>query len=217
MNRLAVEDPQLSRLTHAIAERIGAQRFAVWFSNSAKFDLRNDSLEINVPNDFISEWIGTHYARSIQEATHEVFGSALPVRFNIVPQLFEAGADQANGATATAVATAPAKVAGKMNGHSTAHANGHTLGVKMPVDVAPAVRPHTNGHAPNGHTALPASPRVGVAAPIDRAASVAAGAFNSARPVSGPLVRRRPRMCPPAPSTAIRPPHPSPARACVTA
>ena len=89
MTRIAIENPQLSRLTDAIAQRVGPQRFAVWFSNSAKFDLRNDSLEINVPNDFISDWIGTHFARPIQEATHEVFGSALPVKFNIVPQLFE--------------------------------------------------------------------------------------------------------------------------------
>lgn len=86
---LAVNDPQITRLTDAIAQRVGAQRFAVWFSNSAKFDLRNDSLEINVPNDFISDWIGTHFSGPIQEATHEVFGSTLPVKFNVVPQLFE--------------------------------------------------------------------------------------------------------------------------------
>jgi chromosomal replication initiator protein len=79
----------MARLSDAIAQRVGPQRFAVWFSNSAKFDLRNDSLEINVPNDFICDWIGTHFTGSIQEATHEVFGSSLPVKFNVVPQLFE--------------------------------------------------------------------------------------------------------------------------------
>ena len=102
MNRIAIENPQLSRLTDAIAQRVGPQRFAVWFSNSAKFDLRNDSLEINVPNDFISDWIGTHFAMSIQEATHEVFGSALPVKFNIVPQLFEARAGEVASASGSA-------------------------------------------------------------------------------------------------------------------
>ncbi len=108
MTTLAVEDPQLSRLTDAIAQRVGAQRFAVWFSNSAKFDLRNDSLEINVPNDFISDWIGTHFSGPIQEATHEVFGSTLPVKFNVVPQLFEprnGGDAAANGAHRNGVHT----------------------------------------------------------------------------------------------------------------
>jgi len=89
VNRLSLQDPQISRLSDAIAQRVGAQRFALWFSKSAKFDLRNDSLEINVPNDFIGEWIDEHFAAPIREATHEVFGSALPVRFNVMPQLFE--------------------------------------------------------------------------------------------------------------------------------
>jgi chromosomal replication initiator protein len=46
-------------------------------------------LEIAVPNDFISEWIGTHFSRPIQEAAHEVLGCSLPIRFSVVPQLFE--------------------------------------------------------------------------------------------------------------------------------
>jgi chromosomal replication initiator protein len=78
-------------LADAIAQRVGQQRFHVWFSNSTKLDLKQDGLEIAVPNDFISEWIGTHYVRSIQEAAHEVLGCSLPVRFNVVPQLFAAG------------------------------------------------------------------------------------------------------------------------------
>src|SRR4029077_15560806 len=77
------------RLAEAIAQRVGKQRFHVWFLNSTKLDLKQDGLEIAVPNDFISEWIGTHFTRSIQEAAHEVLGCSLPVRFNVVPQLFE--------------------------------------------------------------------------------------------------------------------------------
>ncbi len=93
MTRLALDEPRsgsLDRLHHVLLSKIGNQRYDVWFRRSAKFDIRNDSLEINVPNDFIGEWIDTHFARPIQEATHEVFGTALPVRFNVVPQLFEA-------------------------------------------------------------------------------------------------------------------------------
>ncbi len=89
---LAAVDPQLTRLTDAIAQRVGHQRYAVWFNpKSTRLDLRNDGLEIAVPNDFISEWIGTHYARSIQEAAHEVLGCSLPVRFMVTPHLFEIG------------------------------------------------------------------------------------------------------------------------------
>jgi chromosomal replication initiator protein len=86
---ISAQDPQLARLADAIAQRVGPQRFHVWFNNSTRLDLKQDGLEIAVPNDFISEWIGSHFSRPIQEAAHEVLGCSLAVRFNVVPQLFE--------------------------------------------------------------------------------------------------------------------------------
>jgi chromosomal replication initiator protein len=76
-------------LADAIAQRVGQQRFHVWFNNSTRLDLKHDGLEIAVPNDFISEWIGTHFSKPIQEAAHEILGCPLTVRFNVMPQLFE--------------------------------------------------------------------------------------------------------------------------------
>jgi chromosomal replication initiator protein len=86
---ISAHDPQLVRLADAIAQRVGQQRFHVWFNNSTRLDLKQDGLEIAVPNDFISEWIGTHFKKPIQEAAAEVLGGSLPVRFAVVPQLFE--------------------------------------------------------------------------------------------------------------------------------
>jgi chromosomal replication initiator protein len=86
---ISAQDVQLARLADAIAQRVGQQRFHVWFNNSTRLDLKQDGLEIAVPNDFISDWIGTHFKRPIQEAAHEVLGGPLPVRFCVVPELFE--------------------------------------------------------------------------------------------------------------------------------
>jgi chromosomal replication initiator protein len=86
---ISAHDPQLAKLANAIAQRVGQQRFSVWFNNSTRLDLKQDGLEIAVPNDFISEWIGAHFSQPIQEAAHEVLGCSLPVRFSVVPQLFE--------------------------------------------------------------------------------------------------------------------------------
>ena len=99
MSCISAHDPQLARLADAIAQRVGQQRFHVWFNNSTRLDLKHDGLEIAVPNDFISEWIGKHFTRPIQEAAHEVLGCPLAVRFNVVPQLFEVdgGADAGDG------------------------------------------------------------------------------------------------------------------------
>jgi len=88
---VSANDLQLARLADAIAQRVGQQRFHVWFDNSTRLDLRQDGLEIAVPNDFISEWIGKNFTRPIQEAAHEVLGTPLPVRFQVVPELFEVG------------------------------------------------------------------------------------------------------------------------------
>jgi chromosomal replication initiator protein len=88
-------------LADAIAQRVGQQRFHVWFNNSTRLDLRQDGLEIAVPNDFISEWIGKNFTRPIQEAAHEVLGCPLPVRFSVVPELFETDAARPGNAEKT--------------------------------------------------------------------------------------------------------------------
>lgn len=154
MSCISAHDPQLVRLADAIAQRVGPQRFNVWFNNSTKLDLKQDGLEISVPNDFISEWIGTHYARPIEEATVEVLGSALPVRFCVVPQLFEVkgaspGSPGANGESAGAA---------RRNGHPVERANGvhrpdHSA--SQPVDV---IRPGLRPPAANGHRPGPGLP-----------------------------------------------------------
>ena len=92
MSCVSANDLQLARLASAIAQRVGQQRFHVWFDNSTRLDLRQDGLEIAVPNDFISEWIGRNFTRPIQEAAHEVLGCPLQVRFQVVPELFEVDA-----------------------------------------------------------------------------------------------------------------------------
>ena len=89
MSLIVEESSPLDRLKDAIALRVGQQRFHVWFNNSTRIDLRNDILEIAVPNDFISEWIGRTFATPIQEALNEVLGGSVPVRFSVVPQLFD--------------------------------------------------------------------------------------------------------------------------------
>jgi len=99
---ISAHDPQLVRLADAIAQRVGAQRFNVWFTNSTKLDLKQDELEISVPNDFISDWIDKHYTRPIQEAANEVLGQELCVRFSVVPQLFDTESENDNSAPVAA-------------------------------------------------------------------------------------------------------------------
>lgn len=93
------EAHQLQRLAAEIETRVGRQRFAVWFEKSARFRLTHDGpehgLEVVVPNDFISDWIGKHFARPIEEASAAIFGCSLVLRFTISPDLFEQGEGRA--------------------------------------------------------------------------------------------------------------------------
>jgi chromosomal replication initiator protein len=167
-------------LADAIAQRVGPQRFHVWFNNSTRLDLKNDGLEIAVPNDFISEWIGAHFAKPIQEAAHEVLGCPLTVRFNVVPQLFEvegkAGDAAANGngsagnpATANASATeARARVA--VRGGGPVGAVSPILGMAVPA------RAVTQARTANGQSVAAA------VAAVQQAAAASASAAASLKP-----------------------------------
>lgn len=104
---LIAAETQVARLAEAIQQRVGHQRYQVWFHNSTRFEVRHDSIEIAVPNDFISEWIGTHFKRTIQEAAQEVIGCQIPVRFSVMPQLFDAKNGHLAGGVATKNADAP--------------------------------------------------------------------------------------------------------------
>ncbi|QOV90544.1 chromosomal replication initiator protein DnaA [Humisphaera borealis] len=115
MSCVTVQDPQLVRLADAIAQRVGQQRFHVWFDNSTRLDLRQDGLEIAVPNDFISEWINKNFAAPIQEAAHEVLGTQLTLRFSVVPELFEVG-DGDDGASSAGNGTPDAQMLQQASG-----------------------------------------------------------------------------------------------------
>lgn len=143
MSCLVAEDPQLHRLADVIAEKVGAQRFHVWFNNSTRLDLRNDALEIAVPNEFISEWIAKNFARPIQEAAHEVLGGTLAVHYNIMPELFDL---KPNGRPRqdNDQVTASAKVSPMLGSVST-HQMGEAVKRSMSTVVRPSVTPLTNG------------------------------------------------------------------------
>ncbi|HEV2294804.1 MAG TPA: chromosomal replication initiator protein DnaA [Tepidisphaeraceae bacterium] len=154
MSCISAHDPQLARLADAIAQRVGQQRFHVWFNNSTRLDLKNDGLEIAVPNDFISEWIGTHFTRPIQEAAHEVLGCSLPVRFNIVPQLFEVDSSET---TVNGDAAKKADFA-RRNGNGK---NGVDHAVSKPVRVMrPTINPAPRVAAATSPAALERDPAV---------------------------------------------------------
>jgi chromosomal replication initiator protein len=170
---ISAHDPQLVRLADAIASRVGQQRFHVWFNNSTRLDLKQDGLEIAVPNDFISEWIGTHFTKPIQEAAHEVLGCPLAVRFNVMPQLFELDGSAKVETVPSPRDLAQAKAPRGVTGTAAAF-----VGATVPPRAVTQART-SNGNGVSGQATIVAS---GASTPLPAAAAspTAAAAANAA-------------------------------------
>ena len=74
-------------INESIAEKVGPQKFGIWFKNSTKLTLTDNYLKIGVPNLFIASWIENHFANQISQAVQAVTGSIPKITFAIDPEL----------------------------------------------------------------------------------------------------------------------------------
>ena len=58
----------ISILRQAIAERVGADRFELWFGSTTDFSINDKSLQVRVPNRFYQERILRSFQDCIQQA-----------------------------------------------------------------------------------------------------------------------------------------------------
>jgi chromosomal replication initiator protein len=82
-------DSRLKCITQAVAEKVGPQKFRIWFENSTSFSLSEGYLKIAVANPFIANWIESRFSKDIQQAVENVTGSAAKIVFTIDPQLID--------------------------------------------------------------------------------------------------------------------------------
>lgn len=70
-----------------IADRVGAQKFNVWFRNNTRFSLTDGNLHVSTPNHFVGEWIERHFGDVLTEAALEVTGKEHTLSFATDPEL----------------------------------------------------------------------------------------------------------------------------------
>lgn len=110
-----------TRIAKRVAKSVGPRRFAMWFDRSARFDYQNaeQTLRVEVPNRFVADWIGKHFASDLQEAAHHELGAQVALDVRIRPDQFAVPA-------ATKVAKPkPAHTHRQPNGPSRSVAAGH--------------------------------------------------------------------------------------------
>ena len=78
---------ETSAIDRAIAERIGQQKYCVWFKKSTRLTLTEDYLKVGVPNHFVGSWIENHFLDDICQAVREATGLDKKITFNIEPEL----------------------------------------------------------------------------------------------------------------------------------
>jgi chromosomal replication initiator protein len=81
---------QISAINEALAEKVGPQKFRIWFKNSTRLTLAGGYLKVGVPNLFIASWIENHFINEISQAVQAATGGppeAVKITFAIDPEL----------------------------------------------------------------------------------------------------------------------------------
>jgi len=78
---------QIDAINQALAERVGSQKYRIWFKNSTRFSLAGGYLKIGVPNLFIASWIENHFLNEINQAVQAATGAKLKITFAINPDI----------------------------------------------------------------------------------------------------------------------------------
>jgi len=74
-------------ITEALSQRIGSQKYRIWFQNCARFALVDGTLRIGVANPFLVTWLEGHFLKEIRAAAQSVMGSPLEVTFTVDAEL----------------------------------------------------------------------------------------------------------------------------------
>jgi chromosomal replication initiator protein len=78
---------EISAINEALAEKVGPQKFRIWFKNSTRLTLSNGYLKVGVPNLFIASWLENHFLNDIGQAARAVIVASPKITFTIDPEL----------------------------------------------------------------------------------------------------------------------------------
>ncbi|HEX3724863.1 MAG TPA: chromosomal replication initiator protein DnaA [Pirellulales bacterium] len=73
----------VSTIRARLAERVGRQRYDVWFGVNARLAVRGDSLEVSVPTQFFKDWLRRHFLKDLEASSLEAVGRPLALEFRI--------------------------------------------------------------------------------------------------------------------------------------
>jgi chromosomal replication initiator protein len=78
---------EISTINKVLTEKIGLQKFRIWFENSTRFSLVDDYLKVGVPNLFIAGWIEKHFLQELIDSVRAATGGSQRIMFTVDPEL----------------------------------------------------------------------------------------------------------------------------------
>ncbi len=74
----------VSAIRARLADRIGGDRYEVWFGPTTQLALRGDTLIVSVPSPFFQDWLRSHFRKDLEICALEASGRPLVLEFRIV-------------------------------------------------------------------------------------------------------------------------------------
>lgn len=97
----------ISAIRARLAERVGADRYEVWFGPTTHLLLRNDSLQVYVPSLFYQDWLRANFRKDLEASAAEVCGRAMTIEFRVDSPAPTAASAQTSATSAQNVAAQP--------------------------------------------------------------------------------------------------------------
>ncbi len=72
----------------SILERLGHERYSIWFRQTELMQAEDDELVVGVPNVIIQQYLAERYTKPVCEAVEDLVGRPVEVRFDVAPSLF---------------------------------------------------------------------------------------------------------------------------------
>jgi chromosomal replication initiator protein len=88
LQEVVMEDSHIAgALCAELAERIGPERFDLWFGAQTRLCVDERRLTVRATNAFVRDWLKKHFSDDIRASWEAVVGGPLPIEFDIQPAL----------------------------------------------------------------------------------------------------------------------------------
>lgn len=74
----------VSAIRARLADRVGKNRYEVWFGRTTQMAVRGENLIVSVPSQFFQDWLRNHFRKDLEASSLEAFGRPLSLEFRIV-------------------------------------------------------------------------------------------------------------------------------------